>query len=491
MKLWYRPGKLLGKWRFQLATLFWCAGCTLFAQSAINFQLTDDFASRPTFVAGSTIVGSLSNATIEVGEPFIEDVSSGQTAWGSWTAPADGIITLSPGAETFVPLLTVYTGEALTNLSLVASNNYLICYADVDCGFHWRERAQTTFHVAAGQAYQMCVDSAIITDASIQFQSTAYPGSFSFNSWGPVFTTNILEGGDFALRLQFTPAPANDDFIHRIKLSGSRIATHLSNAGATKEPGEPDHSGNPGGSSVWYSWTAPASGRITLTTNQVPPYAPPTRGSIGSVITTIGSPTCGDEIDQNPPPVFYPVFAAYTGTALASLTPADCLPMGLAAYPDAVEFDAVKGQTYQIAFDGNMGTTGEIPFYLELTLPPPNDNFNRRIPLHGMSVFATGYNAGATHQNGEPVVAGSSGKAVWWSWMAPASGVTSIDIGENDYAFPVAVFTGSNIPHLHMVAEGAASLSFNAVGGQTYQIAVSDDNGLTGAFRLLIQGPHR
>ena len=180
----------------------------------------------------------------------------------------------------------------------------------------------------------------------------------------------------------------------------------ISNAGATKELGEPDHLGNSGGSSVWFTWTAPASGRVTLSTNNVPPYAPPASssgdGSYG-VITTMpyfGPPTCGNLVDQNPPPIFYPLFAAYTGTNVAELTPADNLPAALAAFPNLVEFDAVKGQTYQIAFDGNLGTTGEIPFYLELTTPASNDIFAKRILLHGIYATATSYNAGATHQIG-------------------------------------------------------------------------------------------
>lgn len=92
--------------------------------------------------------------------------------------------------------------------------------------------------------------------------------------------------------------------------------------------------------------------------------------------------TCGNEIDQNPPPVFYPVFAAYAGYAVDSLTPANCLPAALDAFPNMVEFDAVKGQTYQIAFDGNLGTTGDIPFYLVLTPPASNDNFANGLQLH-------------------------------------------------------------------------------------------------------------
>jgi len=297
-------------------------------------------------------------------------------------------------------------------------------------------------------------------------------------------------GGPFSLNFQYTPAPANDDFNSRSRLFGARILTQVSNAGATKEAGEPDHLGNPGGSSVWYSWTASASGRVTLSTNQLPVYPPPSSGpGDGLIITTVGPPTCGNEIDQNPPPAFYPVFAAYTGSAVSSLMSANCLPMSLDAYPNAVEFNAVKGQTYQIAFDGNMGTTGEIPFCLALTTPAPNANFDRRIQLHGVSIAATGYNAGATYQSGAPVLAGTTGKTAWWSWTAPVSGSVSLDLTGSDYSFPLAVFTGPSLSRLQMVAEGTGGLSFDATRGQTYQIAVSDDNGLTGTIRLNLLGP--
>jgi hypothetical protein len=490
--------------RLCIAITIFCAGLSTLAQGVLPFHLADNFADR-TVIYGPAywIVGSLSNATNEAGEPFIDGVSSGQTVWGTWTAPSNGIVTLSATAASFSPLLEVYIGSSylgigtyphssasdFATLSLVASNNYLICYEDGQCGCHWRERGQTTFHVKGAQAYQICVDSAIITDASMGIQSIPFDGGY-FMEWGPTFTTNILEGGDFTLNLEFTPAPINDDFANRIKLSGSRISTNASNAGATKELGEPDHLGNPGGSSVWYSWTAPASGRVTLSTNEVPAYPPPSSGGgTGVIIIAPGPPSCGNEIDQNPPPVFYPVFAAYTGTAMNALTPANCLPVSLDAFPNAVEFDAVKGQTYQIAFDGNMGTTGDIPLYLALTKPASNDNFKNRIKLHGIDVVATGYNAGATQERGEPAFGDSIGKTVWWSWTAPVGGTVSIDLSGSDYSFPVAVFTGSSLARLHMVAADSGGVIFDAVEGQTYQIAVSDSAGLTGAIKLTLQAP--
>jgi hypothetical protein len=475
-----------GKLKLGFAVIICWAGFSALTQGVLPFRLTDDFANR-TVIFGPDywITGSLSNATSEAGEPFIDGVSSGQTVWGTWTAPSNGIVTLSANGTGFSPLLAVYSGNDLAGLSLVASNNFLACYEHSECGCHWRVRGQTTFHVARGEAYQIAVDSAIITDASWVLQTTPW------YSWSVVPTTNVPAGGDVQLGLQFTPAPPNDDFVNRIKLTGSRISTNASNAGATKELGEPNHLGNPGGSSVWYSWTAPASGRVTLSTNEVPDYAPPSSSEGGVTIISIGwpgpPPTCGNEIDQNPPPIFYPVFAAYTGTAVNSLTSANCLPVSLDAFPNAVEFDAVKGQTYQIAFDGNMGTTGDIPLYLALTKPASNDNFENRIKLHGIYVVATSYNAGATRQSNEPVFGDSTGKTVWWSWTAPIGGTVSIDLSGSDYSFPMAVFTGSSLARLRMVATDSGGVTFEAVEGQTYQIAVGDHAGLTGAIKLELQ----
>ena len=548
----FRTGALLARWLAVLAVVLAGQGFSGFGQTISNVpltvvQLTDDFSNRPAIsVSPDTnlpyanswdgeVYGNVSNATFEADEPYITGVSSGQTVWGTWTPPftvvgppippsgaftqkvrliqLKGTVTMSVWADSFSPLLTVYTGDDLPSLALVASNNYEACYSDGDCGCHWRERSQITFHVAAGQAYQICVDSAIITDAAWgveQLPAGTYPsGAFQWayqldeNLNGTIYwpfyvvqqTTNIPAGGPFTLDLQFTASPPNDDFANRLKLSGTRISLLAPNAGANKEVGEPDYGGNSGGSSVWYSWTAPASGRVTISTNAIAAYAPPSSGdgSVYGEVSTIyyvnPTPTCGDEFDQNPPPVFYPVFGVYTGTNVAALTTVNVLPLGLAAYPYALEFDAVKGQTYQIAFDGNQGATGIIPLYLELTTPPANSVFKNRLQLHGVSVAASAYNAGAVHQAGEPFLPGSIGKNVWWSWTAPVTGVVSLDLTGSDYAFPVGVFTGLSPAGLQVVAEGVGTLAFNAVQGVTYQIAVGDAEGLTGAIALSLEGP--
>jgi hypothetical protein len=475
--------------------------------AAVAQPANDRFADRTVISEGAAGVwGSLSNATSEIGEPVIPGVSSGQTAWWSWTAPSNGILTLSVTGMGFSPLLTAYTGNDLSALSLIASNNYIACYESTVCGCHERLRSGITFHVARGQSYAIAVDSAIVTDALWVYQVLPHTNwlgqddSWLFAHWVATQTTNVPAGSDIQLGVQFTPAPTNDDFENPVIISGVRTRAAASNVGATKQPGEPDHSGNSGGSSVWYSWTAPASGRVTLSTNEIPPYLPPSWwGSFGWSSSTgwwNPQPTCGKEIDLNPPPPFFPLFAAYTGSAVNALASPNCLPLSLTAYPHAVAFDAVRGQTYRIAFDGNLGTTGDLTLFLALTQPALNDDFANRIKVRGVYVVATGYNAGATHEAGEPPpVSVSQGKSIWWSWTSPANGTTTINLGGSDYDWlPISVFTGASLSDLQLVATGfgggsLGETSFEAVAGQTYQISVSDYEGLTGAIRMNLQAP--
>ena len=303
--------------------------------------------------------------------------------------------------------------------------------------------------------------------------------------------TNILAGDTINLQFQFTPAPENDDFANAIHLSGSRAHLIASNRGATKESGEPDHLGNSGGSSVWYSWKATASGRATISINKFANFRPPGWYGYSSVSSSSsGWPNCGSAIDQNPPPQFFPVFAAYTGPSVDALTSVNALPLTLAAFPYAIEFDVAKGQTYQIAFDGNKGTTEETPLYLTLTKPAANNDFRNRIQLRGINLVATSHNAGATRQPAEPEPApGSAGKTVWWSWQAPVNGPVTLDISQSDYPFPLSVFTGSRLPDLTLLTNGIGTVTFQGVAGRFYQIEVADSAGLTGAIRLTLQAP--
>ncbi len=450
--------------------------------------------------AALNVSGTLEAATTEPGEPQFPGISSGQTAWWKWRAPSNGIVHLGFSATNYFPFVNVYRGTRLANLALVASNTHLVCYQSdrsvvggasiTPCGCHWRFRDHVTFHVQQGETYQIQADSGVFTDAYYYSQLN----SSGWNDWIAAMYTNVIPGSALALDFDFTPAPENDALAAAAKLQGARTRKRVSNRGATREAGEPLHMGN-GGSSVWFSWTAPASGRLTLSTNNIPPYEPPSWGSGSSgVIINIGinplGPSCGEEVGQNPLPAFFPVFAAYTGNTIASLVPANVFPLELEEFPHAVGFDVVKGQVYRIAFDGNQGTTGDIPFHLALTKPAANNDFKNRIATRGIHVVASGFNAGATREAGEPLSSTNTlGKSVWWSWTAPVSGEVHIDVGDSDYLYPIGVYTGLLVSKLKPIAVGMATVTFQATAGQTYQICISDRQGVTGGILMRITAP--
>ena len=66
----------------------------------------------------------------------------------------------------------------------------------------------------------------------------------------------------------FAQAPANDAFANAITLNGPIVTTTGSNVGATKQFGQEPFlvGGDFGGASVWWNWTATASGQTTIDT---------------------------------------------------------------------------------------------------------------------------------------------------------------------------------------------------------------------------------
>src|SRR5262245_32867694 len=89
-----------------------------------------------------------------------------------------------------------------------------------------------------------------------------------------VHSTNLFLVGFLtaALVARSGEPPANDDFENRLVLqtmAGAVTGTNRVsgvNLDATLQLGEPGILGNPGGRSVWFTWTAPQNVVVTVTT---------------------------------------------------------------------------------------------------------------------------------------------------------------------------------------------------------------------------------
>jgi len=118
-----------------------------------------------------------------------------------------------------------------------------------------------------------------------------------------------------------------DNFADRPTTNSASGSGTGSNVGATKEAGEADHAGNPGGASVWYAWLAPTNGIATFTT-------------LGSSFDT--------------------VLAVYSGTNIGHLKRVASNDDGGPYNTSKVIFNAVAGVLYNIAMDGSYGKSGSI-----------------------------------------------------------------------------------------------------------------------------------
>ena len=247
--------------------------------------------------------------------------------------------------------------------------------------------------------------------------------------------------GDIVLKL--APPPVNDELADATTLTGATATATGTNVGADTEDGEPTAGG--GGSTVWWRWTSTDRRLVTVDT-------------CASTFTT--------------------ALAVFTGSDVGSLQrvaeePSSC------GDQSRVTFTAQPGVTYRIQVDGYFGTTGDIALHLDAPPPPPNDSFANAATLSGSPATASGTNANATLEPGEPDHGFFGTTTVWWSWTAPANRRVVLDTCASAFDTRLDVFTGATLGTLTPVAANddacgtRSRVTFVATAGTTYSIRVN------------------
>jgi hypothetical protein len=384
------------------------------------------------------MAGTTAEATKEGGEPNHAADPGGTSVWYQWTAPTSDPVTIDTCGSTTDTLLGVYTGATLGTLASAGAN---------DDGCDTGTSSSVRFTPTGGVAYRIAVDT--------------YVGGVP---------------GPFQLRLRQAAAPANDLFSARASFAGATAMTSGSTLSATKEAGEPNHSGNVGGVSAWYEWTAPSTGKFRF---------------------------------QACAPTFLPLLGIYTGAAVNALTTGATIGAPSACGSGngrAVNLRADSGVTYMIAVDGTKRTAGVLPAG---TTPPGQGNFDLSVrPLNspanddfasagavtGAAQDVTGTTSEATAETGEPNHGGqAAGASVWYAWTAPSSGQFSFSTcGTASLNALVGVYTGASVGALTPVpgqqqsrcTAGDRRVIFTATIGTAYRIAVNGAGVGEGPFTL-------
>ena len=279
----------------------------------------------------------------------------------------------------------------------------------------------------------------------------------------PAFAGKAQTGGRANLAGAFAAndsRPFNDDFANRARLTGNVITARGSSAYATTQSGEPAHVGRLS-RSLWYEWTAPASGLVTVDTRD------------STVDTQV---------------------SVYTGISLNGLSlVADNDNGGDGFLTSRVTFLAQTGVTYPIAVD----STSAGLVMLNLAAASANDAFGSAQPLEGDAPIVTTTNANATRQTGEPLIASSAdGRTLWYRWEAPYSGTFQASVYAAAMDAALGVYTGTSVNALTRIAGTDDSgpdgininptVNFTATGGTTYHLAVDSIQNTAGEFTLTL-----
>ncbi len=129
---------------------------------------------------------------------------------------------------------------------------------------------------------------------------------------------------------ELTARDGANDFSAGTLISAPACWIEGSNTGADTETSEPNHAGNSGGASVWWTWVSPVTGTAEFDT-------------VGSGFDTL--------------------LAVYSGetdiTSIEEEVANDDIERDT-IYQSAVEFDAEEGERYYVVVDGHDGATGDI-----------------------------------------------------------------------------------------------------------------------------------
>ncbi|MDX6662086.1 MAG: hypothetical protein QOG09_188 [Solirubrobacterales bacterium] len=383
--------------------------------------------------------GNDGSYSAEPGEDSHDGVTASRSLWEKWTAPANAKVTVETCfTNTYDNVLEVYSGP-VSSPTFAGLNS--LAEDDDGCG-GTSKNAKLTFFATAGTTYYIALDH--------------------------------KSGGEINWYMTLNTAPANDDFSGAV-LTGAPVSVQGTTDHASKQPNEPNHAGQPGGASVWYSWTAPTTGNYLVQT---------CAASFDSVLA-VYEPGAGG------------IFAG--GISLVVSADDGC---GAPAGGSRATLAATQGTTYFIAIDGgpDLGQAAQGGFRLDVAAAPANDDLANAagltaFPLSPATVLSAGGNqTAATKEATEPNHAGQpGGQSIWYRWVAPVGGPVTVDTcaGSSSVDTLLAVYPDGAYPLAPAIGQNDNScgqlsrVRFTATQGTAYLIAV-DAAGVGGPIALAI-----
>jgi hypothetical protein len=494
--------------------------------AAVNDKFEDSILLD---TSSGTTEGSSENASKESDEPNHAGVNGGSSIWWRWTASAAGEVTFDTVGSNFDTVLAAYTGQTVSALTVVASND------DAE-GL----QSKVTFETAAGTTYHIAVDgfngasghvvinwefTQTITpqdDISVTPDTGFITEGFSGGPFSPASVTYTLTNVSSTTRsFQIQNVPV---WLTASQTSGSlapsqdtTVVFSVNNSANTLQPG--NYTGEVLFNDVRRLMTLIVR-PSALNNDDFNNASLLTGTDVSTTGSNVGASKEFGEPDHGENPggksvwwywvapsaetyyintfgsAFDTTLGVYTGSQVNDLTTIATNDDSGTGLQSQVSFTAKAGTTYFIAVDGYFGDSGSLVLNLILVTNggAGNDDFNDAFRLRGIPVLTTGLNFGASKEANEPNHGFNiGGRSLWWRWTAPASQLVTVDTFGSNFDTILGIYTGTRVDVLTTIASNDDALdvfqsrvSFTSVAGTAYYIAVDGYNGEVGNIHLKI-----
>lgn len=471
-------------------------------------QLTEDTCANDSFnscVVLSGTIGTRSDnnitATKEIGEPNHADNPGGHSLWYCWTATTNRPITFDTSGSGFDTLLAVYTGATVGNLTLVTNRD--------DIAGATNRMSRLTFTPTIGTTYHIAVDG---------FGGAAGIVELNWNQAGTGLPDLIVWGAGASPSISVeTLSPNNCMVVEGCATSGTRKLLRFNME--TRNIGQADlNLGIPTTNALYRFATChghyhfEAFAQYTLLDTNFNPVMLGTNVVVGRktgfcVLDFFkwrpdAAPTKKFDCANTPQALTNSTQGIQAGWGDIYDKTLDCQFIDITGVPAGEYLLQIAVNPDNVLVEANYNNNMTlVPVSIPPTscaTTPPNDDFANAVIATAPPFSATEFNNCATKESGEPNHAGSTGThSLWYRWTPTSNLVATINTRRSTFDTALAVYTGNSVNALTLVASNddlspsvaQSEVSFNAVAGTTYQIAVNGLGTAVGDVVLNINPP--
>jgi hypothetical protein len=246
----------------------------------------------------------------------------------------------------------------------------------------------------------------------------------------------------------------NDAFTNRalVYLDPYLNSTDTNNAAATAESGEPAHGGLAAQRSLWWQWTAPASGILTVD-------------------------TVGSSVDAR--------LGVYTGSLLNALMLVASDDNSAGNGQAKVQFAVSAGMAYQIAVDSSVGGDMRLNWFLETRTATQSISFPAISNMPIGAAFALGATASSglpiSYNSQTPAVCSLSGGTLNLLTVGVCT-VTASQFGNTTYLPATSVAQSFNVAGTQVQSISFPLIANQTLGNAPFAVSATASSGLTVAF---------